>query len=115
MRTSLLEREPRSLWTYFCGAGGVFCAGAGWVLTGCDLSPCNTDEGPPRLEAQMDKVMEVIMKATADQVVARESALAAPLGPKAVWLPCPPKAADMSPLLPLCKSTTMMMKKQTRM
>jgi hypothetical protein len=59
--------------------------------------------------------MEVIMNATADQVVALESALAAPRGPKAVWLPCPPKAAEMSPLLPLWSSTTMMMKKQTRM
>ena len=59
--------------------------------------------------------MEVIMNATADQVVALESALAAPRGPNAVWLPCPPNAAEMSPLLPLCSSTTMMMKKQTRM
>ena len=84
-------------------------------MTGWDLRPCNTDPGPPRLLAQTDRVIEVIIKATADQVVALESALAAPRGPKAVWLPCPPKAAEMSPLLPLCSSTTMMMKKQTRM
>src|SRR5437899_3094960 len=62
----------------------------------------------------MDSVIEVSMKATADQVVALDSALAAPRGPNAVWLPCPPKAAEMSPLLPLCSSTTTMMKKQTR-
>ena len=55
------------------------------------------------------------MNATADQVVALESALAAPRGPNAVWLPCPPNAAEMSPLLPLCSSTTMMMKKHTKM
>ena len=48
------------------------------------------------------KVMEVTMNTTADHVVALESALAAPRGPNAVWLPCPPKAAAMSPLLPLC-------------
>jgi hypothetical protein len=65
------------------------------------------------LLAYIDKVIEVIMNATADHVVALESALAAPRGPKAVWLPCPPKAAEMSPLFPLCSRTTMIMKKQT--
>ena len=76
--------------TYFFCVGGAVGAGAGvagCVLTGCDLTPCNTDAGPPRLVTSIDKVMEVIMKATADQVVARESALAAPRGPNAVWLP----------------------------
>ena len=68
-----------------------------------------------RREANTDKVMEVSMKSTADQVVARERAVAAPRGPKAVWLPIPPKAAAMSPLLPLCKSTTMIKKKETMM
>src|ERR1700688_1493821 len=59
--------------------------------------------------------MEVTINATADQVVALESALAAPRGPNAVWLPCPPNAAEISPLLPLCSRTTMIMKRQTRM
>ena len=36
------------------------------------------------------------MNATADQVVAFDNALAAPRGPNAVWLPWPPKAAEMS-------------------
>jgi len=88
--------------------------GAGCVLTGCDFTPCNTEVGPPRLAAYTDNVMEVIMKATADQVVALDSALAAPRGPNAVWLPCPPKAAEISPLLPLCSRTTTIMNKQTR-
>jgi len=39
--------------------GAGFCAGAGWVLTGWDLTPCKTDPGPPRLLAQTDRVMEV--------------------------------------------------------
>jgi len=34
--------------------------------------------------------------------------------PNAVWLPCPHKAAEISPLFPLCSRTTTMMKKQTR-
>src|SRR5215469_7557397 len=46
------------------------------------------------------------MNIIAHHVVALESALAAPLGPKAVWLPAPPKAPARSAALPLCKSTT---------
>ena len=106
---------------YFCagavgGAVGV-AGGVGCVFTGADFTPCNTEFefGPPCLMALMESVIDVSMKATADQVVALESALAAPRGPNAVWLPCPPKAAEMSPLLPLCSSTTMMMKKHTKM
>lgn len=53
------------------------------------------------------------MKITADQVVAFDSALAAPRGPNAVWLPWPPNAAVMSPLWPLCSNTTTMMNAQT--
>lgn len=90
-------------------------AGAGWDFVGCVLIPCSTDPAPLCLLEYTDRVIEVIMNATADQVVARDNALAAPRGPNAVWLPCPPKAADRSPLVPLCSSTTTMMKKQTRM
>jgi hypothetical protein len=84
-------------------------------LTGWDFTPCNTEVGPLRLEAYTDNVIEVSMNATADQVVALDRTLAAPRGPNAVWLPWPPKAAEISPLFPLCSRTTMMMKKQTRM
>ena len=63
----------------------------------------------------MESVIEVNMKMTVDQVVAFERTVAEPRGPKAVWLPIPPNAAAMSPLLPLCSSTTMMRKKQTIM
>jgi len=68
-----------------------------------------------RRATMIDKVIEVTMKSTADQVVAFESAVAAPRGPKAVWLPMPPKAAAMSPLLPLCSRTTMIRNRQTMM
>src|ERR1700687_364322 len=107
----------RRIRSYFCCVGGVgvFGAGAGCVFTGCDFTPCNTEVGPLRRKAYTDKVMEVTINATADQVVALESALAAPRGPNAVWLPCPPNAAEISPLLPLCNRTTMIMKRQTRM
>ena len=80
------------------------------------MIPCKTEpDEVVCLLAYTARVMEVTMNATADHVVARERALAAPRGPNAVWLPCPPNAAEMSPLLPLCSRTTTMMKKQTRM
>ena len=69
--------------------------------------------GPVPALAKTDNVIEVTMKITADHVVALESAVAVPRGPNAVWLPCPPKAAAISPLLPLCKRTTMMRNRQT--
>src|SRR5438309_1022254 len=98
---------------YFCGAGGC---GAGWVLFCEEPTPCSTDLGTPDPRvAKIESVIDVTMNMMADQVVALERALAAPRGPKAVWLPMPPNAAAISPLLPLCSSTTMMMKKQTIM
>ena len=104
---------------YFCGccAGLAGCVGR---FAGCDLvwelcTPCNTDFGPERRDAYTDKVIEVTMKMMADHVVALESAVAAPRGPKAVWLPIPPNAAAISPLFPLCSSTTTIRKKQTNM
>jgi hypothetical protein len=54
-------------------------------------------------------VTEVIMKMMAEAVVNLESSVAAPRGPKAVWLPPPPKAPAKSALLPLCSSTTIIM------
>ena len=90
------------------------CTGA--VFVGCDLMPCSTEFDPTLcLLLYTERVIDVIMNATADQVVALDNALAAPRGPKAVWLPCPPNAAEISPALPLCSRTTMMMKTQTRM
>jgi len=69
---------------------------------------------PPR-DARIDSVIDVTMNMIADQVVAFDRAVAAPRGPNAVWLPCPPNAAAISPLLPLCSRTTTMRKKHTTM
>ena len=101
--------------TYFCGAGAAGFTGA----AGCDVlvagfKPCKTEFEPaPRREAMIERVIEVNIKMTVDHVVALERTVAEPRGPKAVWLPMPPNAAAMSPLLPLCSNTTMMRKKQT--
>src|SRR6266566_313104 len=55
------------------------------------------------------------MNMMAHHVVARESTLAAPRGPKAVWLPAPPNAPARSAALPLWSSTTTISTKQLRM
>ena len=104
---------------YFC-VGAWFCGTVGGAagVAGCDfvcagLTPESTDVGPDRRAAKTESVIDVSMKMIADQVVARERTEAAPRGPNAVWLPCPPKAAAKSPLFPLCSKTTAIRKKQT--
>ena len=74
--------------------------------------PCMMDDDPPWL-AKMVSEMEVSMKMMAHQVVTRDSTVAVPRGPKAVWLPIPPKVAAMSALLPCCNSTTTIRMAQT--
>ena len=61
-----------------------------------------------------ESVSEVIMNTMAHQVVARERKVAAPRGPKAVWLPAPPKAPAKSAALPLCSMMTITSTKHTR-
>ena len=107
---------------YFC-VGAGFCGAAGGAegvvgVAGCDLvwvdfTPESTDVGPVRRAAKIERVIDVSMKIIADQVVARERTEAAPRGPNAVWLPCPPKAAARSPLFPLCSKTTAIRNRQT--
>ena len=102
------------------GAAGVpGCAGVpGW--TGPDFagSFCfsNTlpEDAAPRV-ARMAKVSDVTMNIAAASVVAFESTVADPRGPKAVWEPIPPNAPARSAALPLCSSTTTTRKKQTIM
>ncbi len=91
------------------GCEGCVCP---WVCAG--RVPPSTDDDF-FLEAMIASESEVIMKMTVAHVVALVRTVAAPRGPKAVWLPMPPKAAAISALLPLCNSTTMIRKKQTTM
>ena len=109
---------------YFAGAGcdaglaGAFVGAAGCEFVVDPFTPDSTEPDPVvplRRTAKIDSVIDVSMNSTADQVVAFERAVAAPLGPKAVWLPMPPNAAAISPLFPLCSSTTTTRKKHTRM
>src|SRR6476646_12305113 len=80
---------------YFCAGGAGTGAGvAGWVLVCDGVIPWRTEFVPlPPREAMIDSVIEVTIKMMVDQVVALDSAVAAPRGPKAVWLPIPPNAA----------------------
>ena len=75
---------------WFCGTvggvdGATGVAGRDFVCVG--FTPESTDDGPARRAAKIESVIDVSMKMTADQVVARERTEAAPRGPNAVWLP----------------------------
>src|ERR1700676_4454640 len=101
---------------WFCGTVGGAEGAAG--VAGCDFvcagfTPERTDVGPVRRAAKIESVIAVSMKIIADPVVARERTDAAPRGPNAVRLPCPPKAAARSPLFPLCSNTTAIRNRQT--
>ena len=102
----------------FAGAGAAGFAGDGVVFGGAGavvsskIEPISPASAPARFT---DSAMEVIMKTIAHHVVARERNVAAPRGPKAVWLPAPPKAPAKSAAVPLCSITTITSMKQTRM
>ena len=76
--------------------------------------PLKTELPRPELfDAMSESDREVNMKIMTAPVVARESADAAPRGPKVLWLPVPPKAPARSALLPLCSRTTIIKNKET--
>jgi hypothetical protein len=70
------------------------------------LAPPERTELEVLRDASTDSVIEVSMKTIAEIVVILESSVAAPRGPKAVWLPPPPKAPARSALFPLWRRTT---------
>ena len=61
----------------------------------------------------IDKEIEVSIKTTVEIVVAFDSSVAEPRGPKAVWEPIPPNAPARSAALPLCKRITIIRNKHT--
>jgi len=63
--------------------------------------------------AMIESVNDVTIKATAEIVVAFDSSVAEPRGPKAVCEPMPPNAPAKSAAFPLCSKTTMIRKMQT--
>jgi hypothetical protein len=99
-----------------CAGGADGCpdfAGADAGADGFALSS-TVLEAPALRVARIDSVSDVIMNNTADSVVAFDNNVAEPRGPNAVCDPMPPKAPARSAALPLCNSTTMIRKTQTR-
>ena len=99
------------------GADAGLCAGFG-ALAGADCFALSrtvlpTDDPAFRV-ARIDSESDVIIKTTAETVVAFDNSVAEPRGPKAVCEPIPPKAPARSAALPLCRSTTMIRKTHTR-
>jgi hypothetical protein len=86
-------------------AGAEFRAGARF-RSGSELAP-------DPLVATMDNEIDVSMNKIADIVVAFESSVADPRGPKAVWDPMPPNAPAKSAAFPLCRSTTIIRNRHT--
>src|SRR6266403_166681 len=103
LRGSHPLRAENLIETY--GAAGF--SGAGFENFSSTEPPC-----PTPLSVCSTRASAQTMNITAHQVVARESTVAAPRGPNAVWLPAPPNAPAMSAALPLCNSTTMIRNKQ---
>jgi hypothetical protein len=88
----------------FAGAAGVVAGavfGAGLETRSRIELPC-----PTALSVRSTMAKAQSMNMTAHHVVALESTLAAPRGPKAVWLPAPPNAPARSAALPLWSKTT---------
>src|SRR4029077_16247268 len=107
------------------GAGVLFGAGCGaagcgggtlWGVGGCGgagLENFSSTEPPcTPLSVCSTSAIAHTMNIIAHHVVARDSTVAAPRGPNAVWLPAPPNAPAMSAALPLCSSTTMIKNRQ---
>jgi hypothetical protein len=85
----------------------------GAPVTGAPSS--TVDPKPALLVARMESDNDVIMNNAAEIVVALESTVADPRGPKAVCEPIPPNAPAKSAALPLCSKTTMIRNRHTTM
>ena len=92
--------------------GEVAGAGAGAFGVGCETFSRTELPAPTALSVRSTIAKAHTMNMTAHHVVAFERTLAAPRGPKAVWLPAPPKAPARSAALPLWSSTTMIRTRQ---
>jgi hypothetical protein len=101
------------------GIAGGCCEGVCPVFAGADAGAFDLSNTvfpptePAFRVAKIESDSEVIMKTTAETVVALESSVADPRGPKAVCEPMPPKAPARSAAFPLCNRTTMIRKTQT--
>ena len=97
------------------GTGMVVFVFTGEFFVGAGLLPLSStvEPSPAFRVAMIERESDVIMNSTAEMVVAFESSVAEPRGPKAVCEPMPPNAPARSAAFPLCSSTTIIRKMQT--
>lgn len=98
------------------GAAGAVVVAAGAALAAGDALPAGIlSRTEPEDGRRIVSARLVTMKRPARIVVARERTLAEPRGPKAVWVPPPPKALARSWPFPCWSSTTPIRKKHAMM
>ena len=100
-----MSPAPIGRFDYFLEAGVVLEAG--------DEIPCSTERPVLRRATKTVRLMEVIVKMIAHQVVTLVSRLVVPRGPNAVCDPWPPNAPARSALVPCCSRMTAMSIRQT--
>jgi len=88
-------------------------AGALVVVFGPWRSSVGAADTPAPRVATIESEIDVSMNKIAEIVVAFDSSVAEPRGPKAVCDPIPPKAPARSAALPLCSRTTMIRNRHT--
>src|SRR5262249_54081500 len=93
-----------------CG-GAPGCGAADCVFAGKWFSRIVLPSTDRRV-AIIESVSDVIMNRIAEAVVAFDSSVADPRGPKAVWDPIPPNAPAKSAAFPLCNNTTTIKNRQ---
>ena len=97
-----------------CDPGaGAFPGLAGALLAGAFCLSRTLPEAAALRVARIASESEVIINSAAAIVVAFDSTVAEPRGPKAVCEPIPPNAPAKSAAFPLCNNTTTTRKKQT--
>lgn len=98
---------------FLTGAAGAFWGTAGAEFcTGFRLKS-GSELVPALRVAAIESEIDVTINRIAEIVVAFESNVADPRGPKAVWDPIPPNAPAKSAALPLCSSTTTIKNRHT--
>ena len=95
------------------GAGAAGAADFGALAGAPRRSSVGVALAPAFLVATIDNEIDVSIKRIAESVVAFDSNVADPRGPKAVWEPMPPKAPAKSAAFPLCSRTTTIRKRHT--
>ena len=95
---------------------GAPLPGAGAPFTGAlpaGVASSTVVPKPEFREARIESDSDVTIKSTAEIVVALESSVAEPRGPKVVCDPMPPNAPARSAAFPLCSNTTIIRKMHT--